>query len=413
LHLVLALRENKDVDPKWVDWETKYNEVYRDIPKVESSFGSSGSGGLFGNVAPSIGPSGFSIGNPTSSSTSFGSSGLFGNAVPSIGPSGFSIGNPTSSSPSFGSSSFSGGLFGNAGGFGSSGLFGNAVSSIGPSGFSIGNPTSSSQSFGASNFSGGLNARKLSKSKAPKATKAKAKNPIKKKKPKNTKKKAKVESAGKGRDKSRFNIYIYKVLKQVHPDASISQNSMMVMDDFAKDMFLRILREIEIICEMNEKRTITTLTVQTAVRIVLPGQLAKHSVSEGTKAVTKYASHEKSGRQNQSARAGLTFPVAKVKKLMRERGYLKFSISKTAPVYLAATLEYLCSEVLELGGNAARDSGKIRILPHHLVLALRNDEELNKLTKNCVICGGGVLPYIAVQLFPKNSEPTEGATQSY
>ena len=98
---------------------------------------------------------------------------------------------------------------------------------------------------------------------------------------------------GKKRRKKRkesYAIYIYKVLKQVHPDTGVSSKAMSIMNSFVNDIFERIATEASRLSHYNKRSTITSREVQTAVRLLLPGELAKHAVSEGTKAVTKYTS---------------------------------------------------------------------------------------------------------------------------
>jgi len=94
----------------------------------------------------------------------------------------------------------------------------------------------------------------------------------------------------KRKPKQSFKIYVYKVLKQVHPDTGISSKAMSVMNSFVNDIFERVAVEAARLAKYNKKATVSSREVQTAVRLLLPGELAKHAVSEGTKAVTKYTS---------------------------------------------------------------------------------------------------------------------------
>jgi len=111
----------------------------------------------------------------------------------------------------------------------------------------------------------------------------------------------------------------------------------------------------------------------------------------------------KAKSKTRSFRAGLQFPVGRVHRFLR-KGHYADRIGSGAPVYLAAVLEYLSAEILELAGNAARDNKKARIVPRHLQLAVRNDEELNKLLSGVTIANGGVLPNIQAVLLPKKNE---------
>uniref|UniRef100_A0A8C3TER6 Histone H2A n=1 Tax=Chelydra serpentina TaxID=8475 RepID=A0A8C3TER6_CHESE len=107
-------------------------------------------------------------------------------------------------------------------------------------------------------------------------------------------------------------------------------------------------------------------------------------------------------RKTKSSKAGLQFPVGRVHRLLKRGNYAE-RIGAGAPVYLAAVLEYLTAEILELSGNAAHENKKIRIGPRHIQLAVRNDEELNKLFADVTIAEGGVMPNILSQLLPKKT----------
>lgn len=100
-----------------------------------------------------------------------------------------------------------------------------------------------------------------------------------------------------------------------------------------------------------------------------------------------------------SRKAGLQFPVGRIGRYLRQGKYASRT-SSTAPVYLAAVLEYLCAEILELAGNAAQDHRKTRIVPRHITLAVKSDEELNRMLYGVTIASGGVMPHIADALLP-------------
>jgi histone H2A len=114
--------------------------------------------------------------------------------------------------------------------------------------------------------------------------------------------------------------------------------------------------------------------------------LSSWSAGKGGRGGEAKKSHSK------SSKAGLQFPVARMGRYLKDGRYAQ-RVGAGAPVYLAAVLEYLTAEILELAGNAARDNKKARIVPRHIQLAVRNDEELNKLLGNVTIASGGKLAF--------------------
>ncbi|EIW78321.1 histone-fold-containing protein [Coniophora puteana RWD-64-598 SS2] len=125
---------------------------------------------------------------------------------------------------------------------------------------------------------------------------------------------------------------------------------------------------------------------------------------------TTTANGARQPKTSRTQKAGLQFPVARIHRMLRRANYT-LRVASAAPVYLAAVLEYLSAEVLELAGNAARDNKKRRINPRHLQLAIRNDDELNKLLGNVIISEGGVIPFINPALLPIKTKDKRGPSQ--
>lgn len=203
---------------------------------------------------------------------------------------------------------------------------------------------------------------------------------------------------------------VRKVLKQVHPDTAITKRSMQMVLDAINSVTGKIATEAANLAHVNKRKTLTTRCVQTAVRMVVQGELEKHAVSEGTKAVTKFIGSEpepsqRKKRHAHNVRAGLQFGVGRARRVLKA---LCKRVSAGAAVYLAAVSEYLTAEMLELAGNAARDNKCQRIKPRHLLLAVANDAELVRvfLVKG-TFASGGVMPNIHSVLLPKKSHKKE------
>jgi histone H3/H4 len=201
-----------------------------------------------------------------------------------------------------------------------------------------------------------------------------------------------------------FDTYIYKVLKQVHPDTGINGAAMDEMDQYVKTVIEMVSHAVNELLVNSGRKTVESRDIQNAIKIVLPGELAKYAVSEGTKAIIKYKTAKESKQTggaptSKTFMAGLQFSVPRVEKLMMKHSIAERK-SGTSSVTLAAVVEYLVAEILELAGNAARDSKRARITPRHIMMAIRNNKELDKLSKNMIL-PGGIIPSIPHQLLPK------------
>ena len=139
----------------------------------------------------------------------------------------------------------------------------------------------------------------------------------------------------------------------MHPSLRISPSALEAVEARVWSTFKAVVESLEL------GGPVAAEQVEAAVRRVLPGELAKHAVSEGGKAVAKWPAHRN---------AGLTFPVADVVTLLTEQLAERYAEtarpapdSRVAAVYLAAVSEYVCAELLELAGNRCLDSASLRV----------------------------------------------------
>ncbi len=204
-----------------------------------------------------------------------------------------------------------------------------------------------------------------------------------------------------------FEIYIRRVLKQVHPDTGISGSALSCLNNLVEITVQKIMVGINRILLATGKKTVNARDIQDAVRLTLPGELCKHAVSEGTKAVTKYNGSKAAGIPGgkpvmKSSRAGLQFSVPRTQKLMMRMSVVQRKTG-VAAVYITAVCEYLMAEIMELAGNAARESKRVRITPRHIKLAVYNDEELKVFYKDTIFAGG-VMPHIDAKVLAKKGK---------
>jgi len=192
--------------------------------------------------------------------------------------------------------------------------------------------------------------------------------------------------------------YIHKVLKQVHPDMSITAYSLDELDILGRIVIAKIMKVCNNMAIHTPAKTLSSRDISTAVRITFPGELAKRAIFEGTGAVAKYTSTAKDAKGGKKVRrqhmAHLVLSVARIERAMMLTSLLKRRAS-TASVFLSAVVEYTFAEILDLAGNTAKDRKKSRISRRDIMFAIRRDEELNKMFDD-VILAGGIVPELEI-----------------
>lgn len=200
-----------------------------------------------------------------------------------------------------------------------------------------------------------------------------------------------------------FSVYIKRILKQSHPDLGLNKNALMELNSYANYISSDFARKSAEIARSAGKRTISTREVQSSVQVMLTNELARHAISEAKKALENFSKNIKQ-KGSLSAKAGIVMTVSRMRKFL---GAHSLRVSKGSPIYLAAVVEYLCAEILELSGNSARDDKRMRITARDILKAVQHDDELSNFfsVNGLQILGGGVLPNIHTAILPERHNP--------
>lgn len=201
-----------------------------------------------------------------------------------------------------------------------------------------------------------------------------------------------------------YEIYISKVIKQISENCGITSDAKQQLNSFLCILSKHISLVVTRLTIIGKKKTISEKEISNALSIVLNGELLKNSLIEGERAIKNFKNDDKKGsRQN---KAGIIFPPSITEKFLRNFGNSKLMITSLAPIYMAAALEYLTYEILDLSCMYTKDNKRIRITIRDLEIITKNDFEINKLfTKlNISFLGGGVIPFIHNSLLKKKKK---------
>ena len=199
-----------------------------------------------------------------------------------------------------------------------------------------------------------------------------------------------------------FETFIIKVLKQISNIGGITLNAKQQLNSFLCIFAKHISMKATELTIFGNKKTISNIEIKNALELTLSGELLKNSIIEGDKAIMLYTTN-KSNKGSRQYKSNILFPPSLVEKFIRNFDHTKIMITTLSPVYLAAVLEYITYEILDISLDHCKEQKRLRITIKDIELCIKSDEELtyvvNKL--NLSFLGGGVTPYIHPSLINK------------
>lgn len=213
-----------------------------------------------------------------------------------------------------------------------------------------------------------------------------------------------IEKTKRKRGKPTLKTHIYKVLKRLHPEVGISKKGMEVMRDILTNVTDTLIHNVNQLMMHDKRETVTQEDIKTAVKLVFVDKLVKLAYEDADIAITKFNDWKKKkskDKKSLQSRCGLVFPVSFHRNVLK-RDARASRISLKAAIYLTAVMEFLAADILEPSGYAAKEYKRKRIFPRDILLAIRDDEELN-LFISSHIAEGGVVPHIHKSLLPKKT----------
>lgn len=200
-----------------------------------------------------------------------------------------------------------------------------------------------------------------------------------------------------------YEIYLSKLLKQVSGENGITSNSKQQLNSILCIITRLISAKVNELTEMAKKKTMSGKEVNNALTVLFPGDIGKGMVTMADQAVENYQNDDTSKGITRQERAGIIFPPSVTEKYLRNFGHSKIMVSHSAPVALAAAVEYLAGEILENASVFAKQKKRVRITIRDLEIGVRTDSEINSFFEenNLEFLGGGVTSYIHPSLLVK------------